>query len=353
MKKYLGLEDMSNVNCSSVLNVIREAGETSRKEISAETGLSWAGMTKIVNKLFEKGLIVEREAKEITTGAGRTPRLLSIRRDKNVIVGLDVNREGLRGIVINLSGEIRGEYFSELVYSNKEELLEEIISFTSMIVDKHHQEGIMGLGVAMQGEMDVERGISRRFPYCNDWKDVPIRDILKEKFNYKIYIEHDPNCILYEKIYKGITSNTLLFRIDRSIGMAVYIDGSIVRGDGIWEVKNCIVVPGGNIINEIQEGSLEYYVAKCLDGDVIDKEAVSRLIKLLMNFIYNMALIFNARRIILSGELITHKNEFEKELREEFVKYDICNQKEIILSPSTERVAYGAALIAADIIINS
>ena len=42
-----------------------------------------------------------------------------------------------------------------------------------------------------------------------------------------------------------------------------------------------------------------------------------------------------------------------KELREEFVKYDICNQKELILSPSTERVAYGAALIAADIIINS
>ena len=59
MKKYMDLEDMSKVNCSSVLNVIREAKEVSRKEISDITGLSWGGMTKIVNKLFEKGYIEE------------------------------------------------------------------------------------------------------------------------------------------------------------------------------------------------------------------------------------------------------------------------------------------------------
>ena len=42
MKKYMGLEDMSKVNCSYFLNVIREAKEISRKEISHITGLSWA-----------------------------------------------------------------------------------------------------------------------------------------------------------------------------------------------------------------------------------------------------------------------------------------------------------------------
>ena len=61
MKKYIGLEDMSKVNCSNVLNVIREAKEISRKEISEITGLSWGGMTKIVNKLFEKGYIEEEK----------------------------------------------------------------------------------------------------------------------------------------------------------------------------------------------------------------------------------------------------------------------------------------------------
>ena len=54
MKKYMDLEDMSKVNCSSVLNVIRESKEISRKEISDITGLSWGGMTKIVNNYLKK-----------------------------------------------------------------------------------------------------------------------------------------------------------------------------------------------------------------------------------------------------------------------------------------------------------
>ena len=77
MKKYMDLEDMSKVNCSSVLNVIREAKEVSRKEISDITGLSWGGMTKIVNKLFEIGYIEEGKS-AVSTGVGRTPGVITI-----------------------------------------------------------------------------------------------------------------------------------------------------------------------------------------------------------------------------------------------------------------------------------
>lgn len=114
----MGLEDMSKVNCSSVLNVIREAKEISRKEISDITGLSWGGMTKIVNKLFEKGYIEETKSTS-PTGAGRTPGVITICKEQNVVVGLDINREGLEGIVINLAGEILQEYFKPLFNWNK------------------------------------------------------------------------------------------------------------------------------------------------------------------------------------------------------------------------------------------
>ena len=46
MKKYIGLEEMSNVNCSSVLNVIRNCGTVSRKQISDITGLDTATIRK-------------------------------------------------------------------------------------------------------------------------------------------------------------------------------------------------------------------------------------------------------------------------------------------------------------------
>ena len=322
MKKYLGLDDISNVNCASVLKVIKDAGEISRKDISAETGLSWAGMSKIVNKLFEKELIEERRCEDNLSGAGRTPHILSIRRDRNVIIGLDINREGLCAVVINLIGEIKGEYISELKYGCKKELIDNIIIFVEEIIRKHEHENIMSIGVAMQGELDAENGISRKFPYCKDWNNVPIKEILMERFGYKIFIEHDPNCILYEKISEGEEKNTILFRVDRSIGMAVYIDGTIIKGDGLWEVKNCVVTPK-DCDKNIEKYTLEEVVADCMVDKKLNEKVIYNFIRIFTNFIYNMAQIFNASRIIVTGELIKHKKGFEEELLREFQKYDI------------------------------
>ena len=202
MKKYLGLDDISNANCSNVLHVIREAGAISRKGISDETGLSWAGMTKIVNKLFEKGFLEESKCKATSTGAGRIPNVIRICRDKNIVLGVDINREGFRGCIINLAGEVQKEYSLKPEYSRREELLSKIIEFISLMIENHKHQNILAIGVAMQGELDVESGTSMKFPGCEDWVNVPLREILQNSFDYKVYIEHDPNCTLYSQIVK-------------------------------------------------------------------------------------------------------------------------------------------------------
>ena len=110
MKKYIGLEEMSNGNCSSVLSVIRDCGEVSRKQISDITGLSWGGMTKIVNKLFEHEYIVEDKSENVT-GIGRIPNVIRINKEQNFVIGLDINRMGFAAYVMNLAGDIIKGYF--------------------------------------------------------------------------------------------------------------------------------------------------------------------------------------------------------------------------------------------------
>ena len=61
MKKYINLEDMTNTYCSNILDVIQKSGTVSRRQITDLTGLSWGGMTKIVNKLLENGYFVEKK----------------------------------------------------------------------------------------------------------------------------------------------------------------------------------------------------------------------------------------------------------------------------------------------------
>lgn len=353
MKKYLGLEDISNTNCSNVLHVIREAGVISRKGISDETGLSWAGMTKIVNKLFEKGLLEESKYKSTSAGAGRIPNVIRICRDKNIVLGVDINQEGLRGCIINLGGEIQKEYSAQPDYINREELLERIKDFIGNMIENHKHQNILAIGVAMQGEFDAETGISVNFPGCEDWNNVPIKEILENSFEYKVYIEHDPNCILYSQIVKEKRGNTILFRIDRSIGMAAYIDGKIIRGKGLLEVKNCIVSPDGKEVDKIRKGSLEAYVYDCIHGKEYHEQGVKDLIPLFANFIYNMGRVFHAESVILTGELIGYKVYFQEELCNEFQKYLIKDEIELLFMDEIKKAVYGAALIAAQAAIDS
>ena len=345
MKKYMGLEDMSKVNCSNVLNVIREAKEISRKEISDITGLSWGGMTKIVNKLFEKGYI-EEEKSTASTGAGRTPGVITICKDYNVVVGLDINREGLVGCVLNLAGDVLDEYAAEISYETKEDLMQSIISFTSKVVKENNKRNILAIGVAMQGIVDVERGISIKFPGCAGWNNVEIKEIFETHFHQPVFIEHDPNCMLYSAVYSNPMENTVLFRMDRSIGMAVTLDGNILRGNGVLEIAHSVAVPGGKECQCGKKGCVEAYLRACLEGEEFRAEAIDDMTKVVSVMMYNMSQIFNASKIILTGKLIDYKDMFEKKLMEEFHKYSEPGQLKLEFMEETRKVVYGAAMIA-------
>ena len=345
MKKYMDLEEMSKVNCSSVLNVIREAKEISRKEISDITGLSWGGMTKIVNKLFEKGYIEETKNAN-ATGVGRTPGVITICRDQNVVIGLDINNEGLEGCVINLAGEVLEEYSAPLKFSDKEELLETIITFASNIVKENNKKNILSIGVAMQGMVDVNKGISIKFPGCPSWENVSIKEILENHLHYPVYIEHDPNCMLYAAIYNNPEENCVLFRIDRSIGMAVTVDGNVLQGNGLLEVAHTIAVPGGRKCHCGKRGCVEAYLKACLDNNEFCDEAIEEASEVIAVLMHNMSEVFNASKIILAGTLMDYKEFFEEKLLSEFAEYNKENTIEVVLLKGTKNVVYGAAMIA-------
>lgn len=345
MKKYIGLEDMSKVNCSSVLNVIREAKEISRKEISDITGLSWGGMTKIVNKLFEKGYIKE-EKNTAATGAGRTPGVITICKDYNVVIGLDINREGLMGCVLNLAGDVLKEYSGRINFNTKDELLKSILSFTSLVVKENNKKNILAIGVAMQGIVDSGKGISIKFPGCSDWENVPIQEILGSHFYYPVFVEHDPNCMLYSAVYNHPTENSVLFRMDRSIGMAVTIDGKILEGNGLLEVAHSIVVPGGKECVCGKRGCVESYIGSCLGDGKLKEEALQEMIKIMPVVMYNMVQMFHATKIILTGKLVEYKDKFEKALLEEFSNYCDLEKIKVEFMEETKKAVYGAAMIA-------
>lgn len=345
MKKYIGQEEMSNTNCACVLDLIRHHGEISRKEISEITRLSWGGMTKIVNKLFQNGYIIE-EKSEKQAGCGRIPNVIQINRQKNFVIGLDVNRMGFHAYVMNLAGEVLKEYTEEGAFDNKSDLLRTILSFLQNIVREYEVFRILAIGIAMQGIVDEQRGISVRFPRCADWEHVPVRDILEEAFGIPVFIEHDPNCILYSVLREDDPGNTLLMRIDSSVGMAVSIGGRILKGKGLLEIAHQIVVPEGKPCRCGQRGCLEAYVGPCFAGKAFHQEAVGEMINPLAVTMRNITHLFNAKKIVLTGDLMKHRSAFEEALLDAFYRYEDREKIAVCFIDETNRAVYGAALTA-------
>ena len=345
VKKYIGLEDMSHVNCSNVLQVIRNHGEVSRKQIVDITGLSWGGMTKIVNRLFENEYIVEEKSKNLA-GSGRIPNVIRMNQEKHFVLGVDINKTGLRAYVTDLSGDLKQEYFVSNVFENKKQLLGNIINFLELVFNDFKKNGIHAIGIAMQGSVDVEQGISIRFPECKDWKNVPLAEILKENFQTNVYLEHDPDCMLYSNLSMEDSKNLVLFRVDHSIGMAVSVNGTILRGNGILEVAHHIAVPGGKACKCGRKGCLEAYIAPCIKGKGVDRASVKDMIYPLAVTLYNMVGIFCADTIILTGELMKYHNEFEEELL--FLLQKLMQEKTIKVKfeDDTRSAVKGAAFIA-------
>ncbi len=349
MKKYMNVEDITNTNCSTVLDIIQKNGQLSRKQITDMTGLSWGGMTKIVNRLLENGYIVEEKQTTIAK-SGRKPSVVSVNTKTNFVIGLDINKTGLKAIVTNLSGEIMKEYQAPVCADRKDSMLNEIVAFVSTIFSDFKSGEIIAMGVAVQGIVDSKNGISVMFPDVKDWSSVPLGDILKQQFQVEVFIEHDPDCLLYPFL-ENREGNLLLFRIDKSIGMAVSVRNKILKDTGILEIAHNIIVPDGKPCSCGNRGCAEAYISPCLENNLPNQNSIDELIPVLSIIIKNMVSIFHAGAVVLTGELMQYHELFETNLSEQLSRLN-C-KIDIVYSDSENYAVRGAALLAIRKSINS
>ena len=350
MKKYIDLEDMVNLNCSNVLDIIQKNKEISRKEIIALSGLSWGGMTKIVNRLLEHGYVTEKKAGHIG-GGGRTPSVLSVNSDRNFVIGLDINKTGLNAIVMNLTGETLKSYSAKVTSDNRDDFVDEVVSFVKKAYNDFKDKNVISTGVAMQGTVDSQNGISVKMPGIDGWNNVEIKKILENETGGRVFVEHDPDCLLYPHTQNSLRENTVLLRIDKSVGMAVAVNGKIIRATGIFEIAHTIAVPNGKKCRCGQQGCLEAYVGGCITDDGIDKEKSAELIMPLAVTVKNLADIFRADRFILTGTLMEHTDFFESRLTDELSSLGFATRLEFCAV--SDYAMRGAALRAINKSINS
>ncbi len=361
MKKYINQQDMKQANAADIFALVRSRESMTRKEIEETTKLSWGAVSNITRRLLQEEYLTEY--KEDHTGAGRTPARLAVNGGEHFAAGLDINGAGFRGVLLNLRGEVLARA-EEPAPANmdKESVLAAIFSFARRVTALAGDRHLFAVGVAMQGEVSEAEGISVTFPFVQGWNNVPLARLLSEALGVPVFIEHDPNCLLYSWLRETAEAeDTLLVRAHGGIGMSVLIDGRIVSRTGMFEIGHLPAVKNGVLCGCGRRGCLECYAsprgiarqlgvpfteaaARASVGDTAALTVFSDAVRYLTDAIARAARFLNIGSAVLCGELWEPRELVFDPLSEVLQKEEHLRISHI----GTKNAAEGSALIAVE-----
>ena len=378
-----GNTQLRQESLKKVLTEIRKSGPVSKRELQKITGFSWGNISSIITLLCDSGYIVSAGKQD--TGIGRKPDEYDINIDNNFIIGVDFSSAWVFALVCDLRGRIVKEFKVDIPYTKacrtREFAQKLLFKIVGEAVEFCNGKNVSYIAVAMQGDVDTVNGISVNLSSIDKWENVPVCQMLEEKFNVKTVMLHDPDCVIYaERFYGALAdddiNNAVEIRFEHGLGIAAILDGKIYKGNNgrTCEIRKMLVPSknedGYNSLTEILGGmenlTKAYYKAA---GDKVSFEALGELarngnkhaleifnevITALAFALSNVCALYNPDKIVIFGEL----NKVEDLIIDclEGLISELMEEDEIIPKIEISKLDYtaaavGAALFAADYMI--
>jgi len=220
-------------NMRIVFECIRKGIAITKRDIQKHTGLSWGTVSGAINELLSKGIIVYEEADDSAL-IGRPPKYYDVNNEDNFIIGVDINVESLRVVVIDLKYNVIYSDCSMVLNPEKEYMLENTKKAISKAIENVSKKAkILGIGFAVMSAVDTVSGIALYSQHIKNWKDINLKQIFEEEFGLPVIVEHDPNCLAVAEMSVGKAcdyKNVLFLRMAMGIGMSIVINGEVYRG---------------------------------------------------------------------------------------------------------------------------
>ena len=241
------------------------------------------------------------------------------------VIGVDLGgTKVLAGRIVN----------SKIANTHREDVpqggsVEEVLEVICTSIDAVNSEEVIAIGVGVPSVVDIERGIVYDVQNIPSWKEVPLKDLLEEKYSKPVFINNDANCFALGERHFGKGKdyeNFAALIIGTGIAAGIIIDGKIYNG------ANCGAGEFGMI--PYLDHHFEYYASGQFfqnvhntTGEIINKRALEGdgdALEILNEFGFHVGNTINAilyaidpKKIILGGSVSKAYSFFEKSLWEQ------------------------------------
>lgn len=123
---------------------------------------------------------------------------------------------------------------------------------------------VSGVGIGAPGSMSHKDGVIIVPPNLPGWRNVPLRDRVRQMSGLPTVLENDANAAAWGEFWAGAgrdVNDMVMFTLGTGVGGGVIVQGRILRGhfDNAAELGHMIVQPGGRPCGCGQRGCLEAY----------------------------------------------------------------------------------------------
>lgn len=229
-----------------ILRTIYNNASISRADIARVTGLNRATVSDAVTELMKDGVVAEVGIG--SSVAGKPPILLSMVDDARYLIGVDLAESEFRGAVIDLRGKIIHRFNLPIDGRDGDAALASVYGLLDKLIPL--AEGpLLGIGIGTPGLINIRQRVVRNAVNL-DWHDLPLGDLLDERYKMPIHIANDSQAAALAEFTFGDSkniSNLIVINIGRGTGSGIVLNRQLYYGDsfGAGEFGHVAYVENG------------------------------------------------------------------------------------------------------------
>lgn len=144
-------------------------------------------------------------------------------------IGIDLGGTNMRGGLVN--GKQLTEITSEKINAKApaEIIVEQLFNLTERLINNT----VTAIGIGVPGLVDEERGIVFDVLNIPSWTEVPLKQLMEERFHVPVLINNDANCFAVGEYYfgKGEEGDTMAgLTIGTGLGTGIILKGKLYSG---------------------------------------------------------------------------------------------------------------------------
>jgi predicted NBD/HSP70 family sugar kinase len=361
-----------------VFTTILTRSPISRIDIARQTGLSQAAVTKAVSPLVAVGLVDAKPTLHPDGNPGRPAHPVAVIPEAMAMLGVKVNIDEIIGVATDLTTRVLASERLPLVAHDPATVVAAIEDICRLLEDRIGERagGIVGLGVAVSGDVDSTTGIVREAPLM-EWSGEDLGARLSERLPWPVTLENDVRALTIGEHWFGVgvgTESFAIVTIGRGIGSGIHVNGDVVGGAyGVaGEIGHLPLAPPDRICSCGRHGCVEAVAATAAieatvsaghgrpvavdeavrlahEGDPAATAAFREAATLIGTAIASLVNLVGPELVIIGGEAVSNFDLFDESLREAFREhaFGAAGSCRIVVRPHTfEDWARGAAAAA-------